>query len=109
MVMTAGRLIVRATLWLLRNRSYLADVAKAIARFQPGVSALAKMLPEALPDSERTASRQAQAKLVAAGVPESLAARVAISEPVFAALDVIEVAAALKCDVETVARLYFGL
>ena len=109
MVMTAGRLIVRATLWLLRNRSYLADVAQAVARFQPGARALAKILPEALPDSERTASRQAQAKLVAAGVPEGLAARIAVSDAAFAALDLTEVAAALQCETETVARLYFAL
>ena len=92
MVIAAGRLIVRATLWLLRNRSYLADVAAAIGRFQPGARILTKMLPEALPEGERNACRQAQARLVSAGVPEALATRVAISDSLFAGLDVIEVA-----------------
>ncbi|HEV8096033.1 MAG TPA: NAD-glutamate dehydrogenase [Burkholderiales bacterium] len=109
MVIAAGRLIVRATLWLLRNRSYLADVAAAIERFQPGARILAKMLPEALPESERSACQQAQARLVAAGVPEALAARIAISDSLFAGLDVIEVATALRCEGEVVARLYFAL
>ena len=109
MVIAAGRLIVRATLWLLRNRSHLADVAAAIARFQPGARTLAKMLPEALPEAERSACRQAQARLVSAGAPEALAARVAISDSLFAAFDVIEVAAALNCEAEVVARLYFAL
>jgi len=109
MVTAAGRLIVRGTLWFLRNRTYLADVAQAVGRFLPGTLALAKMLPDALPDGERTACRQAQAKLAAAGVPEALAARVAIVDSLFAALDAVEVSAALKCDVDVVARLYFAL
>jgi glutamate dehydrogenase len=109
LVITAGRLIVRATLWLLRNRAHLADVAAAIARFAPGVAALARLLPEALPDAERGACRQIQARFASAGVPEALAARVAMSESLFAALDIVEVAAALRCEPETVARLYFSL
>lgn len=109
LVMTAGRLIVRATLWLLRNRPHLADVAGAIGRFQPGVHALARLLPEALPEAERSACRQLQARFVSTGVPEALASRVAISESLFAALDIVEVAAALKCEPEVVARLYFAL
>jgi len=106
---SAGRLLVRATLWLLRNRTHLADVAAAIARFEPGVRALARLLPEALPEAERSACRQAQARFVAAGVPEGLAARVAVSDSLFAALDVVEVATALHCEPEVVARLYFAL
>ena len=109
MVIAAGRLIVRATLWLLRNRSHLADVAAAIERFQPGARILAKMLPEALPEGERNACRQAQARLVAAGVPEALAARIAVSDSLFAGLDVVEVAAALRCEGDVVGRLYFAL
>jgi len=109
LLLAAGRLMVRATLWLLRNRAHLADVAAAIARFEPGVRALARLLPEALPDAERGACRQLQARFVSTGVPEALAARVAVTEELFAALDIVEVAAALRCEPELVARLYFAL
>ncbi|HTN26949.1 MAG TPA: NAD-glutamate dehydrogenase [Burkholderiales bacterium] len=109
MVIAAGRLIVRATLWLLRNRSYLADVSKSIERFQPGARTLAKALPDMLPESERNACRQAQARFASKGVDEVLAARVATFDSQFAALDVVEVAAALKSEADVVARLYFAL
>jgi glutamate dehydrogenase len=109
MVMQAGRLIVRATLWFLRNRQHLADVSAAIARFRPGIETLAKLIPEVLTQGERTGYLEAESRLAKSGVPAALAAQAAAFDPLFAALDIVEVAAALGCEADCVARLHFAL
>jgi glutamate dehydrogenase len=109
MLLEGGRLVVRATLWLLRHRRHLADVAGAIERFRPGIEALGGVLPEALAESEREGFAQAASRHADAGVPSALAARVAGFEAAPAALDLVEIAEALGRDLSAVARLYFAL
>jgi len=109
MLLDGGRLIVRATLWLLRNRRHLADVSATIARFKPGIEALAALLPAALADGERAGFEQVQARFAQAGVPGALAARVASFDVLPAAFDLVEVAEALGRDVAAAARAYFAL
>jgi glutamate dehydrogenase len=109
MLIDAGRLIVRATLWLLRNGKYRGDVAAAIAHFRPGIEALRAMLPAALAPSEREGYEQVKARYTGAGAPERLAALLAGFDALPAALDLVEVGDALGCDVEAVARAYFAL
>ncbi len=109
MLIDAGRLIVRATLWLLRNRKHLADVAAAVTYFRSGIEKLGVMLPHALADSERQAYAQMQARYVEAGAPAALAALLASFETLPAALDLVEVGDALDREVESVAQAYFAL
>jgi glutamate dehydrogenase len=109
MLLDAGRLIVRATLWLLRNRKHLADVAAAIAYFRPGIETLGAMLPDVLADSEHQAYDQAKARYVETGVPPRLAALVASFDALPAGLDMVEVSEALGRDVKAVAQAYFAL
>jgi glutamate dehydrogenase len=109
MLIDAGRLIVRATLWLLRNGKYHGDVAASIAHFRPGIEALRAMLPAALAQSEREGYEQVKARHTEAGAPAGLAALLAGFDALPAALDLVEVGDALGCDVETVALAYFAL
>ncbi len=109
MLLEAGRLIVRATLWFLRNRQHLADVASAIARFRPGIETLRQLLPDALAEGERQGYGELQARFAKAGAPAPLAGQVAGFDAQFAALDIVEVAAALGCETDRVARLHFAL
>jgi glutamate dehydrogenase len=109
MLLDGGRLIVRATLWLLRHRRHLADVRAAIERFRSGIEALRGVVPEALAEDERQAFAQAAQRYADAGVPATLAAQVAGFEAAPAALDLVEIAEALGRDVPAVARLYFAL
>ncbi|MEO8717928.1 MAG: NAD-glutamate dehydrogenase domain-containing protein, partial [Burkholderiales bacterium] len=109
MLLDSGRMIVRATLWLLRNRRHLADVAAAIAYFRPGVEALAALLPDALAASERQVYDAAATRYGEARVPAALALRVASFEMLPAALDLVEIGAALGRDVKVVAQAYFEL
>jgi glutamate dehydrogenase len=109
MLLESGRLIVRATLWLLRNRRHLADVAAAIAHFRPGIQALAALLPEALSEPEREAYEKTRAGFAEAGAPAALAAQVAGFEALAAAPDLVEVGEAFGRRIEEVAAVYFGL
>ncbi|HWD23797.1 MAG TPA: NAD-glutamate dehydrogenase [Burkholderiales bacterium] len=105
----AGRLIVRATLWFLRNRAHLADLSRSIEHFRAGAERLAALLPGILPALDETAFRAAAGRLEKDAVPELLAARAAGFDAMFNALDIVEVADALSRDIEAVARLHFAL
>jgi glutamate dehydrogenase len=109
MLLDGGRLIVRATLWLLRNRRHLADIAASIAYFRPGIEALDALLPGALAEGERAAFERTSARYAEAGVPPGLAAQVARFDALPAALDLVEVAEALGREVRAVAEAYFAL
>ena len=109
MLLDAGRLVVRATLWLLRNRKHLADVSASVAHFRPGIEALGALLPEAFAESERQGFEQASRRYLESAVPPALAAQVARFDALPAALDLVEVGEALGRDVRTVAQAYFAL
>jgi glutamate dehydrogenase len=109
MVIDAGRLIVRATLWFLRNRAHLADLSPSIEHFRAGAERVAALFPQVLPDAEQAAFTAAASRLEKEGVPHDLAARIAGLDAMFNALDIVEVADRLKRDIEPVARLHFAL
>ena len=101
---------MRATLWLLRNgRAHLGDLGRAIEHFGAGAKRVAGLLPEMLPAAEKSAYEAAGRRLEKEGVPAELARRAAGFEVMFGALDIVEVARALGRDIDTVARMYFGL
>jgi glutamate dehydrogenase len=109
MVIEADRLIVRATGWFLRSRRLTEDMAGLISHFGRGVEALARQLPDALDEADRERMESLAAKLRGSGVPESTALRVASLDALFAALDIVEVAATSEQKVELVAGVYFDL
>jgi glutamate dehydrogenase len=109
MVIEVDRLVVRATAWFLRSRRLNEDMAGAISFFSGGVDALARQLPGALDDADRERMQALAAKLKESGAPESAAVRVARLDPLFSALDIVEVAAMSDQKVERVAGVYFDL
>jgi glutamate dehydrogenase len=109
MLIDAGRLVLRATLWFLRRRREKLPMAQVIGVFQPGVAAVGAMLPEALSEGDRAAWHAAVARLTGAGVPEALARRMAGFDALYATLDVAEVAEERQLPRETVAAIYFAL
>jgi glutamate dehydrogenase len=108
-VIDAGRLIVRATLWFLRHRPHLEDLSRSIDRFRAAAERVAALFPAVLPAAERAAFDTAAARLEKDGVPGAVAMSIAGLDPMFNALDIVEVADALERDVESVARLHFAL
>jgi glutamate dehydrogenase len=109
MIIDGGRLIVRATLWFLRHREHLSDLAGSIAHFKAGAERLAALFPQSLPAMDQSAFTSAAGRLEKDGVPRELAARVAGLDAMFNALDIVEVADRLKRDIGEVARVHFGL
>ena len=109
MVVDAGRLIVRATLWFLRHRAQLADLTRSIDHFRKGTERVAALFPDVLPAPERAAFDAAGARLQKDGVPSAIASNAAALDALFNALDIVEVADEVGRDVESVARVHFAL
>jgi glutamate dehydrogenase len=109
MIIDGGRLIVRATLWFLRHRAHLADLAGSIEHFRAGAERLAALFPQILPAMEQSAFTSAAGRLEKDGVPHALAASVAGLDAMFNALDIVEVADRLERDIGEIARVHFAL
>jgi glutamate dehydrogenase len=84
-------------------------MAGTIAHFRPGVEALSASLPKLLDTAEQAAVDARTAELVGLGVPRDLAARVVTFDTLNAALDIAEIAADGKVEVDTTARIYFEI
>ena len=109
MLIEADRLIVRATSWFLRSRRLSEEMAGTIAHFGQAVETLAARLPHVLDAADRAQMDSLADGLRQSGVPEVLAFRVASLDPLFAALDIAEVAGGSQQPVERVAGVYFDL
>jgi glutamate dehydrogenase len=108
-IIDGGRLIVRGTLWFLRNRAHLGELTRSIGHFQEGAQRVGALLAQVLPEDERAAFAAAASRLEKDGVPADLARRAAGLDALFSALDIVEVATRLKLDIDAVARAYFAL
>jgi glutamate dehydrogenase len=109
MLIEAGRLIVRASLWMLRNRRQAQPLALSIDHFAPGVAEVEAKLEKLLPPVEAAALAQEADKYVAAGVPRELARRIAGLDALYAALDIVEAASVAGRSIASVAATYFAL
>ena len=109
MMLSARRMLERATRWLLRTRPRPLDIGAEVARFGDGAAVVAAALPGVLVENEQEAWRERVASLVSQGVPEEVAGRVASHGALFSALDVVSVADAAGRDVAEVATLHFLL
>ena len=108
MLIDAERLMVRATLWFLRYRNLKDDVAKTVEYFAPGIKALATGLDKFLSRDDSAGLLQAAQRLIQSEVPDDLAMRLVSFDPLYSALDVVEIATETKRSVEEVAGVYFG-
>jgi glutamate dehydrogenase len=109
MLIDAGRLLLRATLWFLRRRSERMPIANVLEFFAPGVATIAKRLPEFLSDDDLVALQGAEARLVQQAVPATLAAAVARLDAMYSVLDIVEISQETKRPVELSASVYFAL
>ncbi|WP_395701769.1 NAD-glutamate dehydrogenase [Aquabacterium sp.] len=99
----------RGTKWFLRSRRLAEDMGTTIAHFQPGVQALSNSLSALLEPEERSREQAALAAYQSRGVPLETAQRVVQLHPLYAALDIVEVAAQAQRSAETVAAVHFEL
>jgi glutamate dehydrogenase len=109
MLMDSERLMVRATFWFLRYRNLKDDIAKTVEHFASGVKALAAGLDKFLSPDQSAGVRQAVERLAQSKIPNDLAMRLVSLDPLYSALDIVEIAAETKRSVEEVAGVYFGV
>jgi glutamate dehydrogenase len=109
MFFRAARLLRHASYWLLRNRDPELSIDAAVRELHTGVQALDDSIDSAMTGGAREQHDAVLGELVAAGVPEKLArrvARVAVLEP---ALDIVALARSERSPVAEVAHAYFEL
>jgi glutamate dehydrogenase len=109
MMVDLMRLVRRAARWFLRNRRANMDIAGEVSRFRPAVQEIAASLGSMLKGSELERWQNAYQQRVDAGVPEALAALTAGAGNLYAALGIIEAAAATGRSVDEVTEAYFEM
>ncbi len=102
-------LVERASRWLVNNRRPPLDSSATVEQFAAPVQATMARLPDLMSGRELEAFQERQASYERRGVPEELARRVAVLEPAYMLLGVVEVALREGLDPEAVARLHFAL
>ncbi|MEO8386178.1 MAG: NAD-glutamate dehydrogenase domain-containing protein, partial [Betaproteobacteria bacterium] len=109
MLIDAGRLIVRGTLWFLRRRSERMPIAKVLEFFAAGVATVSDRLPSFLSPEDLTALADSESALVAKGVPVDLASATARLGAMYSVLDIVEISHEFKREVALAASVYFTL
>ena len=107
MLIDSERLMTRATVWFLRYQNLKVDIAKTVEHFASGVKAIAANLDKFLSSEERVGLTLAAERLSQNNVPKDLAKRLVSFEPLYSALDIVEIATGTKHSVEEVAGVYF--
>jgi glutamate dehydrogenase len=109
MLIEGRKLVERATRWLVRNNPHSIDIAYTNRYFEDGARTLASALPEVLDGGDRESFDRRAAELVDAGVPPELAGRVAGMPSLLSVFDIVQVADAIKRELEPVMVTYFSL
>jgi glutamate dehydrogenase len=102
-------LVERASRWLVTNRRPPLDSIATVEQFAGPVQATMAHLPDLMTGRELEAFRERQARLERRGVPEDLARRVAVLDPAYMLLGVVEIAQQLDLEPQEVARVHFAL
>ncbi|MBA2711141.1 MAG: NAD-glutamate dehydrogenase [Tatlockia sp.] len=103
------RLLRRVTRWFLRTQRMRLDITKAVKMYAPGVKELKKVAPQVFHAAGRDQYQNHFDQYIELKIPEKLAHELALTRPLFSAMDIIEVAQQLGVSVEKVAEVYFGV
>jgi glutamate dehydrogenase len=109
LLMEGRRLVERSTRWLIENEPGPLRIADTARRFGPGAELLSRSLPGVLDRGECEAFDRELARLLDAGVPAGVAARVAAMRWLPATFDIVAVATDAEADLQLVMETYFGL
>ena len=102
-----GRLLRHTSYWLLRERGKDLHIENSVRELRTGVEALVGSIDAVIAGGAREQHEAALAELVAGGVPEKLARRVACLSLLDPALDIVALASGERAPVAEVARAYF--
>ncbi|MCD5422894.1 NAD-glutamate dehydrogenase [Rhodococcus pyridinivorans] len=109
LVSEARRLLDRGSRWFLANRKQPLSIDLEIDRYRTQVRRESGRVAHWLRGAEQRAMESAYRTYVDAGVPASVAQRVADGLYRFSLLDIIDVADDLGCDVAETASVYFAM
>ncbi len=109
MMLLAYRLILRGTRWFLRNRRYKLDILQYQQYFVADVKKLAGMVNKLIIGSERDNVDKIIQIFVEAGVDETIAQRIAVTDVLFPALDIIDAAKKNNLNLAKFAEVYYTL
>jgi glutamate dehydrogenase len=107
MLLAGRRLVERGSRWLLAHRARPLDIGSTVRFFGPGAAVLYDAVPRLLGPSDLEPLTVRSDELEQAGVPPTLALRVAMLATMFATFDIVEVAAESGLDVVEVAAVHF--
>jgi glutamate dehydrogenase len=102
-------LVERASRWLVNNRRPPLDSQATVDQFAGPVQETMAQLPELMTGRELEAYQERLASYERRGVPEELARRVAVLEPAYMLLGVVQVAQREELPPDEVARVHFAL
>jgi glutamate dehydrogenase len=102
-------LLRHMTRWLLNRPGGTLDIAANVERYQDGVSALRKVLPDVLTPTGKGEFSCNQEKWEGLGMPEALAVRLSRMPELRAALDMVEVTQHSGQPMEKVAHVFYEL
>lgn len=103
------RLVRRASRWFLRSRRSHLSPAAEIEVFQPAVGTISKQLPSLLKGVAQEVWVSRRDAWAEEGVPEKLAAFVAMSTNLYSSLSIIDATKDVDVSVDRVAEVYFAL
>ena len=97
------------TVWFLREVSFAEGIEAVIERFQTGISRLSPQMPDILPDALRTLVAKQGREWTEAGVPASLANRIARLAVDVMIPNIILIAESVERSPEEVAPVFFDV
>jgi glutamate dehydrogenase len=109
MAVQTSRLLKHLTRWLIDHMSERLDIAATVPLYKAGIATLIKHFPGVLNEALVETFNGSVAEHVKAGVPEELARNIAAVSPLYAGLDIVDVARDSRLPVEVVARVYFHI
>ncbi|MDH2414414.1 NAD-glutamate dehydrogenase [Nocardioides sp. CER19] len=102
-------LVERASRWLVTNRRPPLDSVATVDQFAGPVQETMAQLPDLMTGLELEGFQERQARFEGRGVPEELARRVAVLQPAYVLLGIVETAQRDGVPPQEVARLHFAL
>jgi len=104
-----NRLVRRCTRWFLRNQLQHQDIESIVHNFAPGIREIASHINRYVSGEVKVRWDAALEQLLAEGVPNDLAYRVASLPAMYSALDIVAAAGHDHASVDEVASLYFDI
>ncbi len=109
MAVQSSRLLKHVTRWFIDHMRDKLDIAATVPLYQPGIKELVAHLPGVLSEDLVTEFDQGVQQYADLGVPEAVAKRIAAIPPLYAGMDMVDVARETKLPVEVVGKVYFHI